>query len=133
LNFNTDSIHSTLAARCGDARPLATQLLDTTRDLTVTWNSAGYLLSDVVELSIAGSTNPFIASTKTYCQAPAADGTLTIPAAQLQMLPKSASLTASVSPHSDQTPNFRLPQRPTVTLPLQFTYYLSGTFPITLR
>jgi hypothetical protein len=109
------------------------QSVDTTHDLTITWNSAGYSASDVVTLSIAALTNPFFTSVSAVCNARATSGSVTIPAAQLQLIPASSNLTATVSSHPDQTPNFRLPQPDGSTLPLQLTYSFSESFPVTLH
>jgi uncharacterized protein (TIGR03437 family) len=110
----------------------ALQSIDTTHDLTITWNPSGYSKSDVLSLSMSTqSSSPFFVANSISCNAPAASGSLVIPAAQLQAIPKSVSIYAAV--YSSQTPNFRLPQGDGSTLPLQVTYGFSETFPVTLH
>jgi uncharacterized protein (TIGR03437 family) len=111
----------------------ALQSIDSTRDLTITWNAAGYSPSDVLTLTLAAPANEWFSSPSSVCQARATTGSITVPAAQLQAIPTSAILTAFISPHPDQTPNFRLPQPDGSTLPLQVRYFFSETFPVTLH
>jgi hypothetical protein len=115
------------------------QSIDSTKDLTITWNPAGYIASDLLNLNIGASaylvTSNLAATLPSYvsCNAPATSGTLTIPAALLQSLTSPSELTVTVSPHPDQTPNFRRPQSDGSTLPLQVTFSFSESFPITLH
>jgi uncharacterized protein (TIGR03437 family) len=109
----------------------ALQSIDTTRDLTITWNPSGYSKSDLLLLNLAAATSPWFTSSSIFCHAAAATGSLTIPAAQLQAIPKSANLSTFIT--SSQTPNFRLPQPDGSTQPLQVTYNFWETFPITLH
>jgi hypothetical protein len=111
----------------------ALQSIDSTHDLTITWNPTGYSNSDVLTLTLATPPSEWFTSSNSICHARAAAGSLTIPSAQLRAIPTSATLTASISPHPGQTPNFRLPQPDGSTLPLQVNYYFSETFPVTLH
>jgi uncharacterized protein (TIGR03437 family) len=109
----------------------ALQSIDTTRDLTITWSPSGYSKTDVLSLNMAAPPSEWFTSAIISCHAPATAGSLVIPAAQLQAIPKSVSLSTSVT--TSQTPNFRLPQGDGSTLPLQVTYNFSETFPVTLH
>jgi uncharacterized protein (TIGR03437 family) len=107
------------------------QSIDSTHDLTITWNASGYSKSDVLSLGLSAAPSEWFTSNSISCHAPATAGSLVIPAAQLQAIPKSVTLSTSV--YSSQTPNFRLPQTDGSTLPLQVTYNFSETFPVTLH
>ncbi len=109
----------------------ALQSIDTARDLTITWDRSGYASTDVLSLNIAAPPTPWFTSSSVACHAPASAGSLVIPAAQLQPIPQSATLTATVTPR--QTPNFRLPQPDGSTLALQVSYDFIETFPVTLH
>ncbi len=65
------------------------------------------------------------------CRAPAAAGSVVIPASFLSLALD--TLIATVSPHTDQTSTFRLPQPDGSTLPLQFSYSFSETVPVALH
>jgi hypothetical protein len=99
----------------------ALQSIDSTHDVTVTWDASGYSKSDFLALSITGLS----------CQAHATAGSLNILAAQLRPIPDSANLSAYI--YSAQTPNFRLPQPDGSTLPLQVIYNFAEAFPVTLH
>jgi hypothetical protein len=107
------------------------QSIDSTRDLTVTWDTSGYSPADVVTVVLYELTNAFDGDSWVTCKVPAAAGSAVVPASYLNT--RLNTLSASVSQHPDQTPNFRLPQPDGSTLPLQFTYYFSETFPVTLH
>jgi hypothetical protein len=111
----------------------ALQSIDSSQDLTVTWDSSSYSASDVVILSLAAPPNPWFATSSSVCNARATDGFVTVPAAQLQAIPQAVTLTVNVSPHPDQDPTFRLPQADGSTLPLQVIRNFSESFPVTLH